>query len=81
MVDEQKPQRLAAQLAPYFELLDRQDVRATMSLSHEDVEAVVAIGPSAWHTDANEMGKRIRQIPEPVSVSLSFTIGVYGPLG
>jgi 23S rRNA (guanine745-N1)-methyltransferase len=80
-VDEQKPQRLAAQMDPYFELLDQQRIASTMALSREDVEAVVAMGPSAWHTDPDEMSRRIRQLPEPASVSLSATVGVYGPRG
>ena len=80
-VDEQKPQRLATQLSPCFERLDHHDLTSTMTLSYEDVEAVVAMGPSAWHTDADELSRRIRQLPEPVSVTTSVTIGVYRPLG
>ena len=80
-VDDQKAQRLAAQLSPCFELLDRHDLTSTMALSYEDVEAVVAMGPSAWHTDADELSRRIRQLPESVSVTMSVTIGVYRPLG
>jgi 23S rRNA (guanine745-N1)-methyltransferase len=80
-VDEQKPQRLAEQMGPYFELLDQQEIATTMALSREDVEAVVAMGPSAWHTDPDETSWRIRQLPEPASVSLSATVGVYSPRG
>lgn len=80
-VDEQKSQRLDAQLSPCFELLDRHDLTRTMTLTYEDVEAVVAMGPSAWHNDADELSRRIRQLPEPISVTLSVTIGVYRPLG
>ena len=80
-VDEQKLQRLATQLSPCFERLDQHDLTSTMTLSYEDVEAVVAMGPSAWHTDADELTGRIRQLPEPVSVTMSVTIGVYRPLG
>lgn len=80
-VDEHKSQRLAAQLDPYFEPLDRQDVTETMSLTHEDVEAVVSMGPSAWHAESYEMAARIRQLPEPVSVTLSVTMGVYRSTG
>jgi 23S rRNA (guanine745-N1)-methyltransferase len=79
-VDEQKLQRLAAQTSPYFELMERHDVTGTMSLSHADVEAVVAMGPSAWHTDPAESSRRIQQLPEPASVTLSATVGIYEPL-
>jgi 23S rRNA (guanine745-N1)-methyltransferase len=80
-VDEQKPQRLAAQMSPYFQLRDQQDVSATMALSHEDVAAVVAMGPSAWHADPGELSRRIRELPGPATVTLAATVGVYGPLG
>lgn len=81
VVDEHKAQRLAAQLDPCFEPLDRQDVTATMSLPRDDVAAVVAMGPSAWHVDTDELRERVRQLPEPMSVTLSITVGVYRPLG
>jgi 23S rRNA (guanine745-N1)-methyltransferase len=81
VVDEHKAQRLAAQLDPYFEPLDRHEVIATMSLPRDDVAAVVAMGPSAWHVDTDELRERVRQLPEPMSVTLSITVGVYRPLG
>ena len=80
-VDEQKPQRLAAQMGPYFELLDQHEVEATMALSHDDVEAAVAMGPSAWHTDPEEMSRRIGELRVPAAVSLSATVGVYSSRG
>jgi 23S rRNA (guanine745-N1)-methyltransferase len=81
MVDELKPQRLAAQLGTHFEQLDRHSVTATMSLTRREMEAVVAMGPSAWHTNATEVRERIRRLPEPTSVTLSVMVGVYQPLG
>lgn len=76
-VDEQKPQRLAGQLSPYFELTEQHEITDTMLLSHADVDAVVAMGPSAWHTDSEEMSRRIQQLPGPASVTLAVTVGVY----
>ncbi len=76
-VDEHKSRRLADQLDPYFELMDRQAVTATMSLSHDEVEAVVGMGPSAWHADPDATAERVRLLPEPVAVTLSVAIGVY----
>ena len=68
-------------MGPYFELLDQQEVQATMALSHEDVDAVVTMGPSAWHTDPEEMSRRIGELRVPASVTLSATVGVYSPRG
>ena len=80
-VDRHKPQRLAAQLGSSFVQLDQQDVTATLRLSHADVEALVAMGPSARHTDAAVLGERIGQLPEHTEVTLSVTVGVFRRLG
>jgi 23S rRNA (guanine745-N1)-methyltransferase len=76
-VDEDKPRRLATQLGSHFVRLEQHDVTATMSLSPADVEAVVAMGPNAWHADTEEIGRRVTQLPTPTSVTLSITVGVY----
>jgi len=78
-VDEHKPRRLAEQLGHSFEFVDRQEVTATTSLSRDEVESVVRMGPSAWHADSEAIAERVRQLPEPVRVTLSVTIGRYRP--
>lgn len=75
-VDERKPERLDTQLGPYFEQLESHAVTATMTLPHADVEALVAMGPSARHATRG-VAERVRQLPEPVPVSLAVTVGVY----
>jgi 23S rRNA (guanine745-N1)-methyltransferase len=80
-VDQNKSRRLAAQLGSSFIRLDQQDMTATLRLSHADVEAFVAMGPSAWHADSEELSDRIGRLQEHTAVTLSVTVGVYRRLG
>lgn len=80
-VDQDKSDRLAAKLGSSFDRLHQSELTTTMRLSHDDVAAVVAMSPSAWHADAEERSERIRRLPDPASVTLSVTVGVYRPSG
>ena len=50
--------RLEEKLGPHLEPVDRHTHEETMPLGHADVEALVAMGPSAWHTDL-DLGRPI----------------------
>ncbi|GAB3209218.1 putative RNA methyltransferase [Nocardia tengchongensis] len=78
-VDAAKEDRLAESLGGRFELVGREAVEYTMSLSHEDVARVVAMGPSAFHGDAGR-AEEIAALPDPVAVTASVTVSVYLPL-
>ncbi|MFE3101853.1 putative RNA methyltransferase [Nocardia tengchongensis] len=78
-VDAAKEDRLAESLGGRFELVAREAVEYTMSLSHEDVARVVAMGPSAFHGDAGR-AEEIAALPDPVAVTASVTVSVYRPL-
>lgn len=78
-VDAAKEDRLAEALGGRFELVGREAVEYTMSLSHEDVARVVAMGPSAFHGDAGR-AEEIAALPDPVAVTASVTVSVYRPL-
>ncbi|MGW2662045.1 putative RNA methyltransferase [Nocardia tengchongensis] len=77
-VDAAKEDRLAESLGGRFELVAREAVEYTMSLSHEDVARVVAMGPSAFHGDAGR-AEEIAALPDPVAVTASVTVSVYRP--
>ena len=67
-VDERKPERLAAELGtPVRE----QEIEARLSLPRDDVEALVAMGPSAHHVDS-------RAVARAAEVTLSVRVAVYG---
>jgi SAM-dependent methyltransferase len=66
-VDERKPERLARALGdPVRERL----VEARMDLSRDDVRALVAMGPSARHVDADAVAR-------PAEATLSVRVAVY----
>ena len=48
-----------------------------MRLEHPDIEALVAMGPSARHTDQATMRERIAVLPNPTTVTASVTVSVY----
>ncbi|MFE3759207.1 methyltransferase domain-containing protein [Nocardia tengchongensis] len=77
-VDAAKEDRLAESLGGRFELVAREAVEYTMSLLHEDVARVVAMGPSAFHGDAGR-AEEIAALPDPVAVTASVTVSVYRP--
>lgn len=76
-VEPEKQDRITAALAPYGQLSSEDDWEFTMSLSHEDVEAVVGMGPSSWHVDPARTRERVRMLDEPVSVTASVIVATY----
>jgi 23S rRNA (guanine745-N1)-methyltransferase len=66
-VDERKPERLAAALG---EPVREREIEARLDLSREDVAALIAMGPSAHHVDAE-------QVARPAVATLSVRVAVY----
>jgi 23S rRNA (guanine745-N1)-methyltransferase len=78
-VDEHKRDRLDRQLSPQLTVASETPVMFTMELTAADVHALVTMGPSAWHVDADGLARRIRAVSEPVVVTAAVTIAVYRP--
>jgi 23S rRNA (guanine745-N1)-methyltransferase len=78
-VDEFKEQRLEEKLRSHFILDGRMRLDFGMTLPHDDVEALVGMGPSAWHMEGDEIRRRITSLPEPVEVRAAVSISVYEP--
>lgn len=76
-VDENKARRLGDSLAGRFELVDRVAVDYTMDLGHDDVESLVAMGPSARHVTEASRQASIARLPERASVTASVVVGTY----
>jgi 23S rRNA (guanine745-N1)-methyltransferase len=76
-VDRRKEERLARTLDPYFTLVAKRDIRSTVRLGHHDVLAAVMMGPSAWQAGQSARQSRIRQLPDPLPVTLSVTLSSY----
>jgi 23S rRNA (guanine745-N1)-methyltransferase len=78
-VDEDKDARLRDALEGLFTRSASVEVEAVMDLDRYDVATLIAMGPSAWHTDEEEMDAAISALPEPLAVTLSVTVGAYRP--
>ncbi|HEU5475751.1 MAG TPA: 23S rRNA methyltransferase [Actinophytocola sp.] len=76
-VEPEKQERITAAIAPYCQLSSEDDWEFTMSLPHEDVESVVAMGPSAWHTDPGSLRDRVRALDDPIQVTASVIVSTY----
>ncbi|ADG86919.1 rRNA (guanine-N1)-methyltransferase [Thermobispora bispora] len=73
-VDEEKERRLEAALGGRFTRTGHEIIELDLALGHDAVEAVVAMGPSAWHTDPETLAGRIRGLPGTVRVAASFRV-------
>jgi SAM-dependent methyltransferase len=78
-VDPRKDERLAAKLGPYFGMTARHRYRTALTLGHKDIEAAVAMGPSAWHADAATAASRVAALPDSLTVTVSVTMSVFRP--
>ncbi|MFD0731658.1 putative RNA methyltransferase [Planotetraspora mira] len=76
-VDADKDRRLEETLADRFAMAVQDDLEIPLALDHEAVEAVVGMGPSAWHTGGETLGKKIRELPDPVHVTASFRLSTW----
>lgn len=80
-VDARKEERLGAQLAGRFRQVESLGVEAPMRLSHAEIEALAAMGPSAWHARTTAVRERIAELPEPLEVTASVTVSAYASAG
>ncbi|MET7299042.1 putative RNA methyltransferase [Embleya sp. NPDC005575] len=79
-VDPDKQLRIDAKLAPWFTVRARESVTFTMALDHTAIAGVVAMGPSAWHTDPERLRSAIAVLADPLAVTASVTVSVYDPV-
>jgi 23S rRNA (guanine745-N1)-methyltransferase len=76
-VDGRKGERLDQQLGGAFVLADTAVVSSALHLSHEEVLALVGMGPSARHLSGEELARRVAGLDAPVSVELAVTVSAY----
>jgi 23S rRNA (guanine745-N1)-methyltransferase len=76
-VGEDKERRLGETLDGLFAEAGQVIEEYEVPLGHEDVEAAVGMGPSAWHTDPMALKKEIVRLPERVAVNMSCRISVF----
>ncbi|WP_432928580.1 putative RNA methyltransferase [Microbispora sp. CA-135349] len=73
-VDEDKERRLEESLGGRFARIGEETEEIALTLGHDEVEAVVGMGPSAWHTRPEELAAKIAALPDPVPVTASFRV-------
>jgi len=76
-VDERKRERLESKLSPHLAPESEAGLEWTMWLTHEELGWLAGMGPSAFHTDAEELAERIARLPEPMAVTASVTVSVH----
>jgi 23S rRNA (guanine745-N1)-methyltransferase len=76
-VDARKPERLARELGGRLEELSSDELEWDMSLGAEDLEALVMMGPNAFHTDPRALRGRIEALPGRVEVRASLRLSVW----
>jgi 23S rRNA (guanine745-N1)-methyltransferase len=76
-VDPRKAERVADTLGERFTPSGTRSLELPMRLAHKEVATLVAMGPSAWHTDREALEARIAAIPEPVPVTAAFEMRVF----
>jgi 23S rRNA (guanine745-N1)-methyltransferase len=68
-VDPGKDERLERQLAATLEPIEREEVRWRIRLDRDGVRAAAAMGPSAFHVAADELDRRLAELPAAVDVT------------
>jgi 23S rRNA (guanine745-N1)-methyltransferase len=76
-VPEDKADRLDAQLASHFQLSARRTIEHAMFLAREEAAQLVRMGPSAWHVDEQAVDERLAALPDPLTVTASYTLSRY----
>ena len=76
-VDERKPERLEQELGGRLERLSSEELEWVLRLGAGDLEALVMMGPNAFHTDPAELRRRIEGLPEPIEARASVLLTVW----
>ncbi|WP_128646412.1 hypothetical protein [Rhodococcus sp. BS-15] len=76
-VDEDKSRRLSESLSGLFEPVTESSLEYSMMLSHNDIEALIGMGPSARHGDPEARSAALTQLPNTTEVTASVTVSTY----
>jgi 23S rRNA (guanine745-N1)-methyltransferase len=76
-VHPDKPERLRASLAPALASVARVEVEVPLDLSHEDVRALVGMGPSAHHVVPAELEASLARLPGRVTATASVAVETF----
>lgn len=76
-VGADKLERLDADMATVGELTHRATVEGVVTLDHDMLDAMVAMGPSSHHLEESERRARVARLPGTVDVTIAATVSTY----
>jgi 23S rRNA (guanine745-N1)-methyltransferase len=76
-VEADKQARLHATLSPQLESVRRRELEFDMMLGRDDVRALIAMGPSAYHLGADELRERFLGLPRQTCVTASVVMETF----
>jgi 23S rRNA (guanine745-N1)-methyltransferase len=79
-VGEDKHDRIGHQIEPWFEPIEGTGYEHRVALDAHELEALVAMGPSAWHVEPDALRERIAALRPPFEVTISVSLTAYRPL-
>ncbi len=78
-VDPDKSERLDQSLGRWFEPTHEQRRTYQLAMTRDEARRVVAMGPSAWHTEPTTVAARLAEWDEPLTVTVSVMLRTYRP--
>ncbi|OZE33294.1 MULTISPECIES: methyltransferase domain-containing protein [unclassified Rhodococcus (in: high G+C Gram-positive bacteria)] len=76
-VAEDKTRRLGESLSGLFEPVAESALDYSMMLSHNDIEALIGMGPSSRHGDHDARSAALGELPDVTEVTASVTVSTY----
>ena len=76
-IEPAKQQRVADELAPDFEPAWSRTVEFELELSREDALALTSMGPSAYHSTAEELAAKAAALPEPAAATAVVDVALH----
>lgn len=77
-IDVSKEPRISRALDPFFRRIETRLCQWEMRLQHEQLAALVLMGPSARHTEASTLLERMRGLESQLRVTGAVNLHVYG---
>ncbi len=78
-IDPIKQDRLEESLGGTMRRLDEVAVHELVPVSRDIAEALILMGPHAFHVDADRLREQIAALPEPISVTVEATVTTWVP--
>ena len=72
-------QRRERSVGGWFEPVAEQHVRYALRLTRAEAAQFIAMGPSAWHTDAERVAALLDGWREPIEATVAVSVTSYRP--